>query len=207
MSKFLIFKKLENGYGEKMGSYEADAKDDSSKNRSYLMSEPMASHFELPEGMDEDCVSLVFVPEVLSKDASDEIWTNGEKSVFSANDIPVLFDEDGSPRLDPSFKRIEGRKEGPAHYKLVENERLVRIKKQRVANEKLEQIRQLREPLLKEVDVKINKAEDKGLSSLILREYREALRNCTEDLKQENGQAKPECEHIDVNEFKFPSKP
>lgn len=205
--KFIIFKKLENGYGEKMSSYEADAKDDSSRNRSYLMSEPQASHFELPEDMDEECVSLVFVPEVLPEDASDEIWTNGEKTVFSANDIPVLFDENGSPRLDSSFKRIEGRKGGPAHYKLVENERLVRIKKQRIANEKLEQIRQLREPLLKEVDVKINKIEDKGLSSLVLREYREALRNCTEDLKDEKGQAKPECEHIDVNEFKFPSKP
>jgi len=167
--KFIIFKKLENGYGEKLGSYEADAKDDSSTNRSYLMAEPLASHFELPEGMDEECVSLVFMPEVLPEDASDEIWTNGEKTVL--------------------------------------NERLVRIKKQRVANEKLEQIRQLREPLLKEADIKINKAEDKGLSSLVLREYREALRNCTEDLKQENGQAKLECEHIDVNEFKFPSKP
>ena len=54
--KFIIFKKLEEGYGEKLGSYESDFKDDSSARRSYLMAEPMASHFELPEGMDEDCV-------------------------------------------------------------------------------------------------------------------------------------------------------
>lgn len=62
--KWLIFKKLEDGsYGEKMGSYESDFKDDTSANRSYLMAEPMASHFELPEGMDEDCVELVKVGE------------------------------------------------------------------------------------------------------------------------------------------------
>jgi len=60
MKKFLIFKKLEDGsYAEKLGSYESEMKDDSSANRSYLMAEPMASHFELPEGMDEDCVEPV----------------------------------------------------------------------------------------------------------------------------------------------------
>lgn len=61
--KYIIFKKTENGYGEKLGSYESDFKDDTSANRSYLHAEPMASHFELPEGMDEDCVELVKVGE------------------------------------------------------------------------------------------------------------------------------------------------
>jgi hypothetical protein len=62
MKKFLIFKKLEDGsYAEKLGSYESEFKDDSSANRSYLMAEPMASHFELPEGLDEDCVDLIYV--------------------------------------------------------------------------------------------------------------------------------------------------
>lgn len=61
--KHIIFKKLEDGtYGEKMGSYEGP-KDDTSANRSYLMAEPMASHFELPEEIDEDCVVLVLIPE------------------------------------------------------------------------------------------------------------------------------------------------
>jgi hypothetical protein len=64
MKKFLIFKKLEDGYyGEKLGSYESEFKDDTSANRSYLMAEPMASHFELPEELDEDIVKLVLIPE------------------------------------------------------------------------------------------------------------------------------------------------
>jgi hypothetical protein len=63
MAKFLIFKKLEDGsYGAKLGSYEGP-KDDSSANRSYLMAEPMASHFELGEGQDEDVVVPVWVEE------------------------------------------------------------------------------------------------------------------------------------------------
>lgn len=62
--KHIIFKKLEDGtYGEKLGSYEGP-KDDTSANRSYLQAEPMASHFELPEGMDEDCAVLVLIPEI-----------------------------------------------------------------------------------------------------------------------------------------------
>lgn len=57
--KHLIYKKLEDGtYGEKLGSYEG-AKDDSSANRSHLQAEPNASHFELADGVDEDCVDLV----------------------------------------------------------------------------------------------------------------------------------------------------
>ena len=62
--KHIIFKKNEDGtYGEKLGSYEGP-KDDTSSQRSYLMSEPLASHFELPEGMDEDCVRPVLIDEV-----------------------------------------------------------------------------------------------------------------------------------------------
>jgi hypothetical protein len=57
--KHLIFKKNDDGsFGPKLGSYEGP-KDDTSANRSYLQAEPLASHFELPEGMDEDCVEVV----------------------------------------------------------------------------------------------------------------------------------------------------
>lgn len=60
MKKFLIFKKLEDGtYGEKLGSYEAEQKDDSSKNRSWLAAEPMASHFELAEDIQEEEAQLI----------------------------------------------------------------------------------------------------------------------------------------------------
>jgi hypothetical protein len=61
--KHIIFKKLADGtYGEKLGIYEGP-KDDSSAQRSYLMAEPMASHFEMSEEIDEDCAVLVLVPE------------------------------------------------------------------------------------------------------------------------------------------------
>lgn len=64
MKKFLIYKKIENGnYSDRIGSYESEIKDDTSSHRSYLMTEPFASHFELPEELDEDIVKPVFVPE------------------------------------------------------------------------------------------------------------------------------------------------
>lgn len=47
-----------------MGSYEADAKDDSSANRSWLLAEPVCKHLELPEELDlETC----------------EAWMDGEE--------------------------------------------------------------------------------------------------------------------------------
>jgi ElaB/YqjD/DUF883 family membrane-anchored ribosome-binding protein len=154
--KFIIFKKLENGYGEKMDSYEADAKDDSSKNRSYLVSEPQASHFELPEGMDEECVAL---------------------------------------------------EEAEGVFSLVEKEELILAKKQKKANDNLNEIRSLREPLLKEADIEIFKLEDDGVDSSDMRAYRKSLRECTDDLKELNGEAKLSCENLVPSEFVFPVKP
>lgn len=154
--KFIIFKKLENGYGEKLGSYEADAKDDSSRNRSYLMAEPLASHFELPNGMDEDCVAIEEV--------------------------------DGS-------------------FQLIQKPELVLAKRQKKANQNLESIRQLREPLLKQADVDIFKLEDDGIDSSDMRSYRKALRKCTDDLKKQDGNAKLSCEDLIPSEFIFPEKP
>jgi hypothetical protein len=65
--KHIILKRNQDGSvsSEKMGSYEGP-KDDSSRNRSYLMAEPLAAHLELPEGMDEDCVEPVEVDGVVS---------------------------------------------------------------------------------------------------------------------------------------------
>jgi hypothetical protein len=65
--RHLILKRNQDGSvsSEKMGSYEGP-KDDSSRNRSYLMAEPLAIHLELPEGMDEDCVEPVEVEGVVS---------------------------------------------------------------------------------------------------------------------------------------------
>lgn len=62
MKKFLVFEKLQDGtYGEKLDSYESEFKDDTSANRSYLMAEPMASHFEVLAGMDGEVLRPVLV--------------------------------------------------------------------------------------------------------------------------------------------------
>lgn len=88
MSKFLIFKKNEDGtYGDKLGSYESDFKDHTSANRSYLMAEPLASHFELAEGLDEDCVDLVLQEEQIIPAEGIE----GEEGYVSEQVIPAQY--------------------------------------------------------------------------------------------------------------------
>lgn len=49
--KFIIVDKTSL---EIVGSYEADQKDDTSANRSWLAAEPICKHLELPEGLLED---------------------------------------------------------------------------------------------------------------------------------------------------------
>lgn len=49
--------------GKKIGSYEGEL-DESSNTRSHLLCPPLAIHKELPEGMDEDLVKLIFLDEV-----------------------------------------------------------------------------------------------------------------------------------------------
>lgn len=119
MKKFLIFKKTESGYAEKMGSYESEFKDDTSENRSYLLAEPMASHFELAEGQDEEIVIPAFIEEVLPVQAIADKWTKvGEADVFI-------------DPLDPSWTFVAGSPEVvgvPAHWGLVISPELVAAK-------------------------------------------------------------------------------
>lgn len=42
-----------------MGSYEAEQKDDSSANRSWLLAEPVCKHLELPVGLEAELVEAV----------------------------------------------------------------------------------------------------------------------------------------------------
>lgn len=92
--KYIIFKKLEDGtYGEKLGSYEGP-KDDSSANRSYLQAEPLASHFELPEGMDEDCVVLIDV---------EGLWVLQEDSDLVAAKAAATIDAMISKKLEDAM--------------------------------------------------------------------------------------------------------
>lgn len=192
MKKFLIFKKLEDGsYGDKMGSYESEFKDDSSARRSYLMAEPMASHFELPEGMDEDCVELVLIPEVAYQA---EKWVKGEEEV-------------SLDPMDESWTYIPAVSAVVAHYELQLSPAKVLAKRHKKAEENLESIRSLREPLLKDADIAIFKLEDDLLDSSLMRTYRKSLRECTNDLKEEDGSAKLSCENLIPSEFIFPVKP
>ena len=60
MKTFLIFEKNKNGtFGDKLRSYQALEIDNSMENFPYTLVEPYASHFELPEGMDEAVVKPV----------------------------------------------------------------------------------------------------------------------------------------------------
>jgi hypothetical protein len=181
MKTFLIFKKLENNtYGEKMSSYQAEQKDDTSANRSYLLAEPMASHFELPENMDEDCVDL--------------IWQEAIEGVEAQG---IEGEEDYVPAIPAQ----------EAKYILVENPDKVLAKRQRKANSNLDSIRMRRQPLLVAADHEINTMEDDGLDATAMRAYRKALRECTNDLKKVSGEAKLSLENMDASSFEFPSKP
>lgn len=191
MKKFLIFKKTEDGYGEKMGSYESEHKDDTSANRSYLMAEPMASHFELPEGMDEDCVELVLIPEV---EYQAEKWIKGEEEV-------------SEDPMDESWSYVPAVSAVVAHYELQLSPAKVLAKRHKKAEENLNAIRSLREPLLKDADIAIFKLEDDGLDASLMRAYRKSLRECTNDLKEADGSAKLSCENLIPSEFVFPVKP
>jgi hypothetical protein len=90
---------------------------------------------------------------------------------------------------------------------IVEDEVLKNKKRQVVANHNLDEIRKLREPLLKDADVSIFKLEDDGIETTSLRAYRKSLRECTDDLKEASGEAKLICETIVPSEFQFPTKP
>lgn len=90
---------------------------------------------------------------------------------------------------------------------LQEDTTLVAEKRQKIANSKLDEIRKLREPLLREADIEILKLEDAGGDASLLRAYRVALRACTDDLKKISGDAKLACENLVPSEFVFPVKP
>lgn len=198
--KHIIF----NLDGQKISSYEGP-KDETSTNRSYLLCPPHAIHVELPEGVDEDCISLQLVPEVTEQESHPEMWTNGESIVYNVNDIPVLLDKNNEPYLDPSFQYVAAKPAKEAHYVIIENARLVLAKRKKIAEEKLNEIRVIRDSLLEKADILIFKLEDDNLDSSKARQYRKELRNCTDILKDSEGKAKIECADMVVSEFNFPT--
>ena len=202
--KILIFKKLEdNSYGDKLASYEANQIDDSSNNRSHLLAEPLASHFELPEGMDEDVVKPVWG---IIHEAHTVVLEEEYQSLISE----AVLDEEGNEIEPAVYETIPARTLEVAAiegWKLEEDKDLILAKRQKIANKNLSQIRLLREPLLVEADHEINKLEDDSADASAWRAYRKDLRACTDDLKKVNGEAKLLVENIVPSEFEFPSKP
>lgn len=205
--KHVIFERLENGeIGKKLGSYEGP-KDDSSTLRSHLLAEPLAIHLELGEAQDEDCVEAVWIEEVPFKSAVPERWIKGNEMFFSQpkkvvveKDEEVLVDDESFVRFDA----IEEQEFIPAHWGLVESEKLVLAKKQSKAEEVLNEIRIIRTKLLSDCDIEIFKAEDVGEDTSKLRALRVALRNCTDSLKEADGKAKLACSEMVASEFVFP---
>lgn len=156
--------------------------------------------------LNTDFIEALPVAEVPAIEAVEQHWTNGEDTVYNANDIPTLTDESGDPYLDPAYVRVPAvaaEPAVPAHY---------RIKKTSSADQELRQIKMdrlsaLREPLLAEADIEINKLEDNGGDSSAWRTYRQALRDITEEFKKVNGEWKVLVDNLVVEEFEFPVKP
>jgi hypothetical protein len=149
--KILIYKKNEDGsYGEILGSYDGP-KDDSSANRSYLLAEPKASHFELPEGMFEECVDLVWVEEVLAVEpveAQPEMWVKeGELSVF-IDPLDVTWTH------VPAVGEVLAVIYAPAHYELQANAEMTLGRHQANAQANLNSVRDLRNAKLSLADYK-----------------------------------------------------
>mgnify|MGYP003122778637 CR=1 FL=1 len=161
---------------------------------------------ENAKDLSSEHIEAEFIDEVPAILAHAEHWTDGENSVYNANDIPTLTDDDGNPYLDPDWTHVDAVEavDGvPAHY---------RVKKTSSADQELRQAKMdelslLRAPLLTEADVEINKLEDNGGDSSAWRTYRQALRDITETYKKVNGDWKVITDNLVVSEFVFPTKP
>jgi len=110
-----------------------------------------------------------------------------------------------SSELNPEDKELDRLSwDGQA---IVDDPDKILAARQAFANANLDEVRALREPLLLEADHEINALEDDGQSATALRAYRKALRECTDEYKKVNGDAKLLCENLVPEEFEFPVKP
>ena len=171
---------------------------------------------DISEGVivDEDAIDLLsehiealLIAEDPALSAANEYWTDGTDSVYDVNDIPTLVDEEtGDAFLDPDWSHVDAVEAFAgvkAHY---------RIKKTSAADQEIRQIKidklsLLREPLLAEADIEINKLEDNAGDSSVWRTYRQALRDITETYKKVDGDWKVITDNLVVSDFVFPTKP
>lgn len=78
-----------------------------------------------PEKIDEvpvEYLTVQTVPAVEEVQAQSEYWSNGEETVYDADDIPTVEDEEGNAILDPSYVRtpaVEYVAPQPEQYRLV----------------------------------------------------------------------------------------
>jgi hypothetical protein len=73
------------------------------------------------ESIPQHFLEAFFVEETAAIAGSPEHWTNGEDTVYDANAIPTLLDEENNPYLDPSYIYVAAVEEVPAisaHYEL-----------------------------------------------------------------------------------------
>lgn len=104
----------------------------------------------------------------------------------------------------------------PAHYELQEDADLVAAKTQKVRDQKLAQMRKLREPMLKKADANIQMHQDSDPNAVATeadwRTYRTELRNVTADYKyasdDDKGKAALDAYAEDMSDFDgWPTKP
>ena len=158
------------------------------------------------ENLESFYLESYVVDAVEAVEAQPEHWSNGSDKVYSADDIPTLVDEEGNPYLDPAYKYI-------AAVEAVEaKESYLSLRKKPEADQilrenKINQLRAKRAPLLTEADVKINIAEDDGKDASAWRAYRKELRNITEQFKKVDGSWKVAVDSLNFESFKFPAKP
>ena len=74
-------------------------------------------------------------------------------------------------------------------------------------NDILDQLRELRKPLLEEADTQINKMFDAGSDTASWSTYRQALRDVTSIYIKVDGDPKVAVDNIDLEDFEWPAKP
>jgi hypothetical protein len=136
MKTFLVFKKTELGYGEKVLTYQDEQMDESSAKRSSQYSSDFCSHFELLEGMDADVVRPVFIEEVVGVEAVEAVEAQPEKWIKEGEQDVFIDPQDPSWAYVAAIEAVEG-VEGieavAAHWELQNDAALVAAKQAYVA--------------------------------------------------------------------------
>lgn len=148
--------------------------------------------------------------EALNADPHSLSWKNIEVAPAYTQTIqeaqPAVLDEQGA-EVTPAQPAVTQDIPAQFGFRLVLDQDKKTAIRQKKANDNLNTIRSLRNSKLSEADHKINTLEDDSQDASVWRAYRKELRECTDDLKKVNGEAKLTVESQDPFEFEFPEKP